>query len=233
MTPTTNPDLAGILSGAIPSEFAPLSSDLPEREIRVLVRGLAPGLICHNGRLADSNDELTSRINRLVEKLKASRSEEVARQLKAARMLGGLYLDEAQQPVIPVHMLSAAIAKGCSRVDVKKSKLFASAISVMAPAKIIHDGPEELTELVEDERFQLNIGVKIGTSTVLGTRPIFHRWAAQFNIAYETDVIGKDRVIDVIKAAGRFVGIGDWRPSAPKPGKHGRFIVQAVADVED
>lgn len=233
MTTTTNPDLDGILSGAIPSEFAPLTSDLPERELRVLVRGLAPGLICHNGRLADSNDELTARVNRLVEKLKAGGSEEVARQLKEARMLGGLYLDEDQRPIIPVHMLTAAIAKGCSRVDMKKSKLMNSAISVMAPARIIHDGPEDLSDLVKDERFQLNIGVKIGTNTVIGTRPIFRRWAAQLSIAYETDVISRDRVIDVLKATGRFVGLGDWRPTAPKnPGKYGRFVVQAVADTE-
>ena len=38
----------------------------------------------------------------------------------------------------------------------------------------------------------------------------------------------------VVAATGRAVGIGDWRPSAPKnPGKHGRFAVLGVEEVAD
>lgn len=221
--------LAEILQGEVSARYATRSEELPEKSIVVLIKGLNPGLILHNGALADENNEWTARINGLVKKVKTASSEEVTRQLREARVIGGLYLDSEGKPVLPQHMLAAALARGATKVDQKKGKHFMSGISVRGNARLIHSGPDDVHEMAKDERFQLNIGVKIGTSTVMGTRPFFREWAAELPITYETDLVDEDTVVRIVAAAGRYIGIGDWRPSSPKPGKYGRFAVVGVA----
>jgi hypothetical protein len=222
--------LSQILSGNVPDKFAPKSAELPEKHITVLIKGLSPGLILHNGALADESNEWTARINNLVKKAKTSSSEEVTRQLREARVIGGLYLDSEGKPVLPQHMLSAALARGATKVDMKKGKHYMSGISVRGNATLIHNGPDDVNELAQEERFQLNIGVKIGTSTVMGTRPFFREWAAELPISYESDLVDADTVTQIVAASGRFIGIGDWRPSSPKPGKYGRFVVIGMSE---
>lgn len=224
--------LAQILQGSVPDQFASRTEELPEKHITVLVKGMAPGLICHNGQLADESNEWTQRINSLVQKAKAASSSEVTRQLREARMIGGLYLDSDGAAVLPQSMLSAAIARGASKaVSIRKSKTFVSGINVRGNARLIHNGPDDIQELVKEERFQFNVCVKIGTSTVVGTRPIFREWAAELPISYESDLVDQETVVSIIAAAGRYIGLGDWRPSAPKnPGKYGRFAVVGVAE---
>lgn len=226
---TSGQSLAEILQGAVPDQFASRTEELPEKHITVLVKGMAPGLICHNGQLADESNEWTQRINGLVKKAKTASSAEVTRQLREARMIGGLYLDSDAAVVLPQSMLSAALARGATKVDIKKGKHFMSGITVRGNARLIHNGPDDVNELIKEERFQLNIGVKIGASTVMGTRPIFREWAAELPISYESDLVDQETVVSIVSAAGRYIGLGDWRPSSPKPGKHGRFAVIAVA----
>lgn len=221
--------LAEILQGEVSARYATRSEELPEKRITVLIKGLAPGLICHNGQLADESNEWTQRVNSLKDKAKQSKSEELNRQLREARVIGGLYLDSNGQPVLPQNMIAAALARGASKVDLKKGKHFMSGITVCGNACLIHDGPEDVTELAKDERFQFNVGVVIQKATVMGTRPIFREWAAELPITYETDLVDEDTVVRIIAAAGRYIGLGDWRPSSPKPGKHGRFAVVGVA----
>ena len=227
---STGRSLAEILSGDVPDKFAPRSEELPERHITVLIKGLAPGLICHNGILADASNPLTARIATLVSKLKSSSSSEIEKQLTEARMLGGMYLNKDKEPVLPQHMLAAALARGASKRDLKKGKHWMSGINVRDDAKIIHAGSNDVRELANDPDFQFTCGVKIQRDTVMTTRPIFKLWAAELKISYEADLVDQDVVLDIIVATGRYVGLGDWRPSAPKPGKYGRFQVMGVKE---
>ena len=195
---TSGQSLADILDGAIPDKFAPKQSSLPEKHMTVLVKGLAPGLICHNGRLADESDEITQRVAQLVKRAKTASSEEVTRQLNEARMLGGLYLNKHGQPVVPQHMIAAALAKGASRVDKMKGKTWISGVNVRSSARIIHNGPEDLKELCADPAHQFIVGVKIGKATVMGCRPHFTEWAAELPISFETDLVDADTVTDIV-----------------------------------
>lgn len=58
-------------------------------------------------------------------------------------------------------------------------------------------------------------------------RPIFSNWSLSGNFEIEDEdatVLGLTPLRDLFAACGRLVGIGDWRPSAPKrPGQYGRF----------
>ena len=54
------------------------------------------------------------------------------------------------------------------------------------------------------------------------TRPKFNEWGLKFEII-ATDDISSDKLEIILVEAGRYVGIGDWRPQ--KKGMFGKFIV--------
>lgn len=67
----------------------------------------------------------------------------------------------------------------------------------------------------------------VGTSKHIRVRPMFSGWSisGQFEIeAEDANILSLTALRDLFNACGRLVGIGDWRPGAPKrPGQYGRF----------
>jgi hypothetical protein len=92
-----------------------------------------------------------------------------------------------------------------------------------AGARLIYDGPQDdLDALYADKRFvSLRMGVVPGQRTrVLVSRPIFPQWEAFFLIEFTE--LTKERVVDYLEQAGRFIGIGTWRP------QHGLFSPEVM-----
>lgn len=67
----------------------------------------------------------------------------------------------------------------------------------------------------------------VGTSKHIRVRPLFSSWAVSGTFDIDDDdanVLGLKPLGELFLACGRLVGLGDWRPSAPKkPGQYGRF----------
>jgi hypothetical protein len=53
-------------------------------------------------------------------------------------------------------------------------------------------------------------------------RPFFREWSLIIDINYRPDVLAREQVERIIKAAGVHVGLGAWRP------KYGRFDVEVL-----
>lgn len=64
---------------------------------------------------------------------------------------------------------------------------------------------------------------KIGTSKHVRVRPRFDRWAATGTLNVLDDQLTLAALRDIIKQAGAYHGLGDWRPSSKTPGPFGRF----------
>ena len=54
------------------------------------------------------------------------------------------------------------------------------------------------------------------------------KWKLEFNIDIE-DEIDPNAVKEALEIAGKYVGIGDWRPE--KKGKYGKFQVTSFQEV--
>ena len=64
----------------------------------------------------------------------------------------------------------------------------------------------------------------VASSKHVRVRPMFRRWAIDGSVTVIDDIITDDVLQDIFDAAGQYVGLGDWRPGAPKsPGPYGRF----------
>lgn len=70
---------------------------------------------------------------------------------------------------------------------------------------------------------------KVGTAKHVRVRPRFAGWVARGSISVFEDIITTEVLEGLLKAAGAYCGIGDWRPSSPKsPGSFGRFTAEVT-----
>ena len=95
------------------------------------------------------------------------------------------------------------------------SKLLGSSIEV---------NPEAIVHKFQDwEVFECSAVNPNTKGRVISRRPMMRKWALDFTISYNADDIPKEVLKGILDYAGRYVGIGDWRPD--KKGKYGKFIV--------
>jgi len=92
-----------------------------------------------------------------------------------------------------------------------------SAMVTIMPTEIIDFTPQQY---VEDKQTGVNPNTK---GRVVIVRPRYDNWKAKFQLTVDTDDIPDGIMEDILRHAGNFVGIGDFRPM--KNGKFGRYSV--------
>lgn len=64
---------------------------------------------------------------------------------------------------------------------------------------------------------------RVGTSKHVRVRPRFRNWSATGTVTVFDAQISADMLRTLLAFAGRYAGIGDWRPGSPTPGQFGMF----------
>lgn len=123
-------------------------------------------------------------------------------------------------PVIPAEMVDATLINAAKKT--KEGMSAKSAMFCADHALLEYDGPRTADELWENESFRHSAIVRIGTSRIVRSRPVFHSWSTNVKVNIENSVINPTRLDEWFKIAGTLVGFGDWRP------RNGRFDVQHV-----
>ena len=83
-------------------------------------------------------------------------------------------------------------------------------------------------ELTKWEIFKTLVVIPSTKGRVMRYRPMLKNWLLSFNIEIEEE-IDPHAVKEALDIAGRYVGIGDWRPQ--KKGKFGKFHVTSFQEV--
>ena len=131
-----------------------------------------------------------------------------------------LYMDSKGTIYQPATHLDRCLIEAGKKIKVKGqgkatySKLFGSMVSV-EEFEIVHKNPEY-------EIFKALVVIPSTKGRVMRYRPMFKDWALEFHITFEEE-IPPEVVKDALEIAGKYVGIGDWRPE--KKGKFGKFQV--------
>lgn len=179
-------------------------------KVNVKVQGISP-LLQHRYRFADEVEEAAK---------KRSGKKDYSLEWKAA-----LYWSDDQGVIQPaVHIESAMIKAATNFIISGRGKktykdLFKSAVFV-TPDFIPHGlkgTPEKLVEqgkILIDRRL-----VRVNNSGVERLRPLIKDWSLAFAVEIHDEQIAKDTVKQVLEFAGRYIGIGDYRP------KFGRFTI--------
>lgn len=131
-----------------------------------------------------------------------------------------LYVDSEGTFYQPATHIDRALIEAGKKIKVKGSgkatysKLFGSMVSVQE-FEIVH----------KIQNYEIHKSLVVIPSTkgrVMRYRPMFKKWKLEFNIEFEEE-IPPEVVKEALEIAGKYVGIGDWRPE--KKGKFGKFQV--------
>lgn len=137
-----------------------------------------------------------------------------------------LYLNDEGAPIVPQPMLFSAIIEAGKHFKQGKRQLTTSKSS-MIPGFIDIDGIEFVLDTNgSDPAWSVDsrpVRIPATGGRILRHRPIFNAWSFDFEMLIDTDLISVNMMRDVVEAAGRRVGIGDFRPQ--QKGPYGKFDI--------
>ncbi len=88
----------------------------------------------------------------------------------------------------------------------------------------------QVDDFAEHKRIVAGLGfglhvkrAKIGASKHIRVRPMFDTWALHGTLSVWDDQITETVLREVLTYAGRYKGLGDWRPGSKTPGSFGMF----------
>jgi len=166
----------------------------------------------------------------------------------AHRWIGSLYRNEAGEIVMPTENVMRCLMEGGAMVLVpggKSGKTFkAQSQSGIMPRDIgwplLIDGKpidaKPIKQLLKERDFSIHretvkaLGfslylkrARIGQSKHIRVRPRFESWSATGELVVVDDQITEAVLTDILEVAGKYKGLGDWRPSSKTPGTFGMF----------
>jgi len=134
-----------------------------------------------------------------------------------------LYLGHDGRPIIPQPNLFRCIIdagkffrNGRSKVTTQKSSLIPACAEIEGmEIPIEHEEPWTV-----DTR---PVRIPSTGGRILCHRPCFHDWKLSFTLKVDTEMISLKLMRDIVDAAGKRVGLGDFRPDCKGP--FGKFVV--------
>lgn len=188
--------------------------------IKVRITGTRP-MLMHSDRLADPLDPIAKQRKMVTDKTSKKKTEDDHAFLAKTEWIAALYFDDELGPVIPGRVIEGMLIES-ARIR-RLGKQFERSVETMEQHyKLEYKGPREVEKLWEAGFRDVRSVVMPTGGRVMRYRPIFREWACTFDVAYEEEMTDRETVIDRLNAAGRFVGIGDYRP------RFGRFDVEIL-----
>lgn len=132
-----------------------------------------------------------------------------------------LYLDEKGKPQLPSVYIKNCIVEAAKQFKIvgkgksTYSKLVASTIDIEPFYIELNSGKYEV--------FRISAVNPMTKGRMITERPRFAKWSASFEIILNDDAVPISVINEILEHAGKYVGVGDWRPE--KKGMHGKFLI--------
>lgn len=175
--------------------------------------GTSP-LLMHSNRLANPDCEISRQIAAITGKRK--KTEQDRQVIAKLEFHGGLYLMQNGKngkyiPSIPTANVKKCIIQAAKIT--KKGTAVSRALSFShIESPLIHDGPNDAEKLWESGNYHDTRPAKVGSSTVLRTRPKFFPWSWEGHAVFIKDAgLELDELIRIIELAGVVERLGDNR----------------------
>lgn len=199
-------------------------------------------LLMHNERLADPLNPFSVELAKITGKRKKTEADHL--EIALIEWHGCMYNDatdrwlaerpdvedpifasvvgeEVLVPYVPGWWVVRSIQEAAKRH--KFGKLVIESVTpVTLKAPLVYDGPTELDQLWQDGNFALRKAVGVGQARTMRTRPVFVDWSLEIELEVDVSMIDPEKIDQFAQEAGRYKGIGDYRPL------YGRFNGSAV-----
>lgn len=132
-----------------------------------------------------------------------------------------LYLNEKGKVLLPAVYIKNALSEASKQFKIvgkgksTYTKLVASTIDV-EPFMIDFDSDKY-------EVFRISAVNPMTRGRMMTERPKFNKWSASFEIILNDPAIPINVINEILEHAGKYVGIGDWRPQTK--GMFGKFLI--------
>lgn len=123
-----------------------------------------------------------------------------------------------ENPYVPSQNFQRCLRNGATAF--KLGKDVERALTVDNQPEIQYDGPKTAAEMLSHKKFILTSPVVRQKVTNWVTRLIIPGWSCVFNVTIDDDRISVDALERICLAAGKFEGLGTWRP------RYGRFSTE-------
>lgn len=147
------------------------------------------------------------------------KSDDMHEAIARSEFIAGAYWDKVNGFYIPGANLDATFLAG-AKLSRQGTQWKRGALVVTDKVKLLHDGPATPEALWENPAFVDCRGVKVGTAKIMRYRPIFREWAAELEVALNTEVLNISEAKKAIEDAGALIGTCEYRP------RFGRFEVR-------
>lgn len=128
--------------------------------------------------------------------------------------------------VLPTANVKSAIVEGAKLH--KLGSAFNRAILVLADTlPLAHAGPPTQEAMWATPSCVDCRSVKVGQARLMRYRPRLSDWSCEIDILFDEKMVEKAQILAAAENAGRYIGIGDYRPA--KGGPFGRFTIQEAA----
>ena len=185
--------------------------------LNVRLIGVSPSIF-HNGQMANPMNKFAKALKVISGKRK--KGEEDFEEMAKIEFLGSLYLDKDGKPGWPGENVESMICEAARKS--KEGKIAKMSLFIDRVLPLIYKGPRTADDLWEKEDFRIVAAVKVGTSRIMRTRPIFRNWELVVPIQFDPSLVDRANVIKWIEVAGQQIGLSDWRP------RYGRFSVEVL-----
>lgn len=186
------------------------------KTVKFKIKSQSP-MLMHSDRTANPMNEYTKKLKAITGKRKKTDDDHL--EIAKIEFEASCYFDTGWY--IPSANFEAMLL--ASAKHFKLGTTIKQALLVPDNSEFIFDdcdiSPEDLFSVSEyvDQRT-----VKVGTAKTIRTRPIFKTWETTFTCWLDTDKMDVDTLEQIVANAGKYVGLGDYRP------RFGRFESEVI-----
>jgi hypothetical protein len=186
------------------------------KQISLKINGLSPVLLSCD-RLADPLDKKTIAHKELTSKRKKTEDDHIA--IARSQWEGLLYWDDAIGVYMPSQNIRASLVGGAKLnklgMQVKRGTL------ILEEKIPLQYGKKLSINQLWDQKYIDRRSVVVSQARVMAYRPKFETWKLEFSLIYDENVLDESQILQAFDNAGKFIGIGGFRPE--KGGTFGRF----------
>lgn len=190
--------------------------------LQMKITGMSP-LLMHSDRYANPLDPDTKEHKRLTSKRKKTDDDHA--DIAFSEWKGGLYFDEKLGPYLPSINIRSCLVEG-AKLNKNGASMQRGTVILEDKLRLEYQGPRTIDGLWNDNRFRDARSVVVSRARLMRYRPLFPDWSVMVEIHFDPQIIEADQILQSAENAGKFIGLGDFRPN--KGGSFGRFSVEAL-----
>lgn len=158
---------------------------------------------------------------------------------RPSALIGDIHKEKSQKEMTPKEMAEMKLYEIDGKLYQPETHLKGALVEAGKSQKVVGSGKSTYSKIVgyaveinpfeivhKKQQWEVFSVLAVNPSTRgrnLLHRPMLKEWELDFEVTFDEDQIPASIMKEILERAGKFVGIGDWRPA--KKGRFGKFQV--------